>query len=188
MQSPVYDGSISRLTSSRDLYSEARSEALEELYKSKELDRSRPESIEADFEEVAASCGHFSFSLQDFAHEMQNYLGILEDLKVITEEQKKRSWSWTRFWRKDGMQLPIENSTESEQEPLALSIDDRNVPKDFTETASDRAAAQSLKVAAEETPSKQRMYKVFLRVVRTFERNDSEYLQVANTSTLIDFS
>ncbi|EHL03487.1 hypothetical protein M7I_0432 [Glarea lozoyensis 74030] len=33
----------------------ARSEALKELYKSKEMDRDRPASVEADFEEVAAS-------------------------------------------------------------------------------------------------------------------------------------
>ena len=32
---------------------------------------------EADFEEVAASCGYFSFSLLDFACEMQVYLEVL---------------------------------------------------------------------------------------------------------------
>jgi hypothetical protein len=49
---------------------------------------------------VAASCGYFSFSLQDFAEEMQNYLTILEDLKQETEKTKNRSWKWILFWRK----------------------------------------------------------------------------------------
>jgi hypothetical protein len=53
----------------RNLYSSARAEALKELYKSKDLDKTRPENVEADFEEVAASCGHFSFSLYDFGRQ-----------------------------------------------------------------------------------------------------------------------
>ena len=160
-----------------ELYSDARGNALEELYKSKELDRSRPESIEADFEEVAASCGHFSFSLQDFAHEMQNYLVILEDLKAVMENPPQRSWSWARFWRKNASQSFSEPAAPSEQEPLVLDLDGRTVPpKDFTESANDRAAAQNLKIAAVETPSKQGMYTVILPVVRILERNDSEYL------------
>lgn len=87
------------LTDALKLYSGARAEALKELYKSKDLGNEKPESIEADFEEVAASCGHFSFSLQDFAEEMQTYLEILEELKDEVEKPKRRSWSWLRFWR-----------------------------------------------------------------------------------------
>lgn len=54
----------------------------------------------ADFEEVAASCGYFSFSLQDFANEMKVYLGLLEDLKDEIEHRPQgRTWKWLRFWR-----------------------------------------------------------------------------------------
>jgi hypothetical protein len=81
------------------LYSDARANALEELYKSKELWKDRMESIEADLEEVAASCGHFSFSLQDFAQEMQVYLEVLEDLKTEIEKPNRRTWSWLKFWK-----------------------------------------------------------------------------------------
>ena len=42
------------------MYHSHRSEALKVLYKSKELHKDQSETIEADFEEVAASCGHFS--------------------------------------------------------------------------------------------------------------------------------
>lgn len=57
--------------------------------------------LEADFEEVAASCGYFSFSLLDFANEMKTYLEILDDLKLEVEERPcGKTWSWLRFWRR----------------------------------------------------------------------------------------
>ena len=55
--------------------------------------------IQADFEEVAASCGYFSFSLQDFANEMKAFLAILEDLKMETEHRPGgRTWTWLTAW------------------------------------------------------------------------------------------
>ena len=70
------------------------------LYKTKELNTERPMETVADFEEVAASCGYFSFSLQDFANEMKVYLGLLEDLKDEIEHRPQgHTWKWLRFWR-----------------------------------------------------------------------------------------
>ena len=55
--------------------------------------------VQADFEEVAASCGYFSFSLQDFANEMKAFLTILEDLKMETEHRPRgRTWAWLTPW------------------------------------------------------------------------------------------
>ncbi|KAG5978013.1 hypothetical protein E4U55_006413 [Claviceps digitariae] len=51
-------------------------------------------------EEIAASCGHFSFSLQSFGEEMAKYLDILEDLQCVTDDPK-RSWTWLLWWRAD---------------------------------------------------------------------------------------
>ena len=83
-----------------ELYSNARREALAILYRGKDLNRDRPTAIEADFEEVAASCGHFSFSLQDFAEDTREYLQILDDLKVETEKNpRSRTWNWLKVWR-----------------------------------------------------------------------------------------
>ncbi|KAI1810284.1 ribosomal protein L19 [Poronia punctata] len=81
------------------LYNESRARALEELYRTIETTRSASESIQADFEEVAAACGHFSFSLLSFADEMNKYLDALEDLKYATEHNK-RTWRWLRVWEK----------------------------------------------------------------------------------------
>ncbi|RYP35092.1 hypothetical protein DL767_003997 [Monosporascus sp. MG133] len=81
------------------LYNQARATALGELYKTIEFGRTRPETVQADFEEVAAACGHFSFSLLSFADEMQKYLDALDDLKYLVE-QNKRSWDWLKFWKR----------------------------------------------------------------------------------------
>jgi hypothetical protein len=83
------------------LYSSAREQSLALLYKKKDLHAARPMEMAADFEEVAASCGHFSFSLQDFAEEMRVYLDILDQLKVETDHtSRKRSWNWLKFWHR----------------------------------------------------------------------------------------
>ena len=83
-----------------DLYTESREEALDRLYKDQSLNKNRSQEYHADLEEVAASCGYFSFCLLDFANEMKNYLEILDDLKLEIEERPGgRSWNWIKFWR-----------------------------------------------------------------------------------------
>ncbi|KAK5987464.1 putative C26F1.08c-like protein [Cladobotryum mycophilum] len=81
-----------------DLYNNTRGSALQELYRSIELGRARSAAIQADIEEVAAACGHFSFSLQAVAEEIDSYLDALEDLEGATEIHV-RSWEWIKFWR-----------------------------------------------------------------------------------------
>lgn len=82
------------------LYTSSRQEALTLLYKSKEFARAGSVQVQADFEEVAASCGYFSFSLLDLANETKKYLEILDDLKLEVEERPNgRSWNWLKFWR-----------------------------------------------------------------------------------------
>lgn len=67
----------------------------------------------ADFEEVAASCGYFSFSLQDLASEMKVYLSLLEDLKYEVEERPGgRTWSWLKFWRFFGRPAKEDDATD----------------------------------------------------------------------------
>lgn len=84
-----------------DLYTKSREEALALLYKTKELNQARPVEVEADYEEVAASCGHFSFSLQYFANDMRVYLDILDELKFEMDERPGgRTWSWLKLWRR----------------------------------------------------------------------------------------
>lgn len=83
------------------MYMNARGVALAILYKEKHFNKTRPIELEADFEEVAASCGHFSFSLLDFANELNAYLDILDELKVELDERPGgRTWNWLRIWQR----------------------------------------------------------------------------------------
>ncbi|KAF2766526.1 hypothetical protein EJ03DRAFT_330027 [Teratosphaeria nubilosa] len=52
----------------------------------------------ADIEEVSACCGHFSFSLLDFAEGVLDYLAALDQLKAEME-RPKYSWSWLFPWK-----------------------------------------------------------------------------------------
>ena len=93
---PQFRSSLDKATR---LYSRAREEALNLVYKEKDLNTTRPLEMQADYEEVAASAGHFSCSLQDFAEELKHYLDILDELKYeVYERPYGRSWKWLRFW------------------------------------------------------------------------------------------
>ena len=121
------DGSIavdahfkSSLADAIKLYTVSRQEALQLLYRNKELTKERLMEIQADFEEVAASCGYFSFSLQDFAIEMKVYLDILDDLKLEVEERPEgRTWNWLKFWRR------FYTSGQRKRDPGKLSLSPR---------------------------------------------------------------
>ncbi|KAL7928438.1 Fusaric acid resistance protein-like domain-containing protein [Trichoderma chlorosporum] len=99
-----------------NLYNTARGKALRELYRSIELGRSRTENIQADIEEVAAACGHFSFSLQAVADEMDAYLDVLESLQH-SMKHPDRSWKWIKFWRNWKL-FQRRGDFDAESEPL----------------------------------------------------------------------
>lgn len=94
----VNDNFRHSLTEALFLFNAARADALEKLYKRLQLRGARSEKLQGDFEEVAAACGHFSFSLQTFGEEMQKYLGILDDLKH-EGDHRTRTWRWLQWWR-----------------------------------------------------------------------------------------
>ncbi|EEH38076.2 actin-interacting protein [Paracoccidioides lutzii Pb01] len=83
-----------------DLYRNARNDALNLVYLQKDSVKTKSVEMEADLEEVAASCGHFSFSLQAFTEQLKEILEILDELHLETEERPNgRSWGWLKFWR-----------------------------------------------------------------------------------------
>ncbi|KKZ60056.1 hypothetical protein EMCG_05179 [[Emmonsia] crescens] len=83
-----------------DLYHSARNDALNMVYWQKDFVKTKSVEAEADLEEVAASCGHFSFSLQAFAEQLKEILEVLDELQLETDERPNgRSWGWLRFWR-----------------------------------------------------------------------------------------
>lgn len=105
----VDDRFQTNLRTAIDMYTTSRKEALDTLYRSRSLNGPRSTEVLADLEEVAASCGHFSFSLLDLAEEALNYLDLLEDYRAeIERSPKRRTWYWLMFWRK---------SKDAEDEP-----------------------------------------------------------------------
>ena len=102
------------LTSAIDLFKSARREALASLYRNKDLYRTKSIERLADFEEIAASCGHFSFALIDFAEDTLAYLDILEDLKAETEmSPRKRTWEWLMVWKRTRINLDNDESSNA---------------------------------------------------------------------------
>lgn len=81
-----------------ELYELKRSEALATLYRSDEITQSRSLDANADVEEIAASCGYFSYNLLYFAEEMKTFLEILRNLQRL-QEQRPRTWRWLKFWK-----------------------------------------------------------------------------------------
>ncbi|KAL8670514.1 MAG: hypothetical protein Q9168_004948 [Polycauliona sp. 1 TL-2023] len=83
------------------LYSQSRQSALSKIYNTNKVDTEWSLDVEADFEEIAASCGVFSYALQDFANEMFNYLDVLDELKLEMEERPNgRTWGWLKIWQR----------------------------------------------------------------------------------------
>ncbi|KAK5114445.1 hypothetical protein LTR62_002380 [Meristemomyces frigidus] len=60
--------------------------------------QTKAEAVRADIEEVSACCGHFSFSLLDFAEDVLTYLDLLHDLKSEMQSPH-RSWRWLIPWK-----------------------------------------------------------------------------------------
>lgn len=91
----------SSLESAVRLYNQSRQDALSKIYATKAVNKEFSLDVEADFEEIAASCGVFSYALQDFANEMIICLDILDELKLEIEERPKgRTWNWLKVWRR----------------------------------------------------------------------------------------
>ncbi|RPB16577.1 hypothetical protein P167DRAFT_532133 [Morchella conica CCBAS932] len=93
---PAFSESLKKAV---ELYSEARIEALNTLYKSEAVTKERPMDEAADVEEIAASCGYFSSCLLYFAEEMGRFLSLLEELEHLQREGG-RTWEWLKFWKK----------------------------------------------------------------------------------------
>ncbi|KAG9234793.1 Fusaric acid resistance protein-like-domain-containing protein [Amylocarpus encephaloides] len=164
------------LTDAIKLYSVARSDALRELYKSKDIDRDRPPSVEADFEEVAASCGHFSFSLLSFAEEMQNFMTILEELKDLIDGPQPRSWKWLRFWWKERSSKKQSADSDPERESLIDQNRENDVPKDLPTFALQRRRSRTWKAESEgqENP-RSGLYRYAIVLLRFMERDDIRF-------------
>ncbi|KAF1810793.1 hypothetical protein P152DRAFT_483520 [Eremomyces bilateralis CBS 781.70] len=117
------------LRDAMDLFAQARKEALDRIYDNKGLSIASSTEMAADLEEIAASCGYFSSSLQDFAEDLMLYLNAIEELQEHLEMVggPQRSWSWLLipgFWSMF-RRRPKDELGDEEQQPL-LTEEERN--------------------------------------------------------------
>ncbi|ESU16544.1 hypothetical protein FGSG_09900 [Fusarium graminearum PH-1] len=161
-----------------NLYNNARSGSLEELYRTIEFGRTRSEKIQADIEEVAAACGHFSFSLQAVAEETDAYLDVLEDVKYTTETAS-RSWSWLKFWRRfNWTKSPDKNmmgDPEREsliQKPPVPRLRKSQIPKGIPDTMVARRDTFNWDAAPQASKLKRRFAQKMLQISRFVVRED----------------
>ncbi|KAM3451148.1 hypothetical protein MY3296_005520 [Beauveria thailandica] len=125
------------LTKSLEIFNTARAEALQGFYQRirQENDSGHPQIV---LEEVAAACGHFSFTLQTFGEEMKTYLDVLEDLKH-SYDQNRRSWRWLLWWRRSKSDhalatLPFDApETEALVKPIRKSAVPAGIPRSMRE-------------------------------------------------------
>lgn len=168
------------LGEARSLFDSARARALEELYGSIELDRSRSEKIQADIEEVAAACSHFSYSLQSVAEEIEAYLDAVDAFKLIVDS-KVRSWDWLRFWRhiwrpRKRAAIFLDDSEgqgvlePNEVRPLRKSAVPRGIPDAMLKQRDNYSWAASPNVGG----VTKRISQVALRFMRFLTRDDSK--------------
>ncbi|KAF4467318.1 Lactobacillus histidine kinase [Fusarium albosuccineum] len=160
------------------LYNAARAESLQELYRAIEMGRTRSEKIQADIEEVAAACGHFSFSLQAVAEETDAYLDVLEDLKYSTETGA-RSWNWLKIWKyfksfRASSKNPI-GDPERETllpKPPVKRLRKSQVPKGIPDTMVTRRDTFNWDAAPQSSRIKRRFAQKLLKISRFFVRDD----------------
>lgn len=145
-----------QLVESLSLFNTARIEALQQLYDSIKAHENATTHGKLILEEVAAACGHFSFSLQAFGEEMKKYLDVLEDLQHMNDNGR-RSWEWLLWWRngRDDSEpsvLPFDSpETESLIKPISRSPNQREIPDAITrrrDTYSWKAAPNASGVVA----------------------------------------
>jgi methyl-accepting chemotaxis protein len=161
-----------------NLYNNARAESLQELYHAIEMGRARSEKIQADIEEVAAACGHFSFSLQAVAEETDAYLDVLEDLKYTTETGK-RSWNWLKVWRyfkwaRASDKAPVDDPEQESliPKPPVRRLRKSQLPKGIPDTMVKRRDTFNWDAAPQSSKLKRRFAQRILTISRFLVRED----------------
>ncbi|KAF2267405.1 hypothetical protein CC78DRAFT_490269 [Lojkania enalia] len=156
------------LVEANTLFTNARKEALALVYKNKVPSKMGSVEVAADFEEVAASCGYFSSSLQDFAEDMITFLDILEELKE-NRYPRRRTWNWLKFWRKWGRS---KYTNDSEQSSLLDETPESGISQEIHNPISRQVLDES--DSGQPNGRQSFAYRVWI-ALRVFRRDDVKY-------------
>ncbi|KAH6900571.1 Fusaric acid resistance protein-like-domain-containing protein [Thelonectria olida] len=163
------------LTEALGLFNAARTDALQELYDHIEMADS-PEMKLANLEEVAAACGHFSFSLQSVGEEVLKYLDVLDNLNY-SNQHRRRSWRWLLWWRAPDLddRKPLWPSESPEADnlinPMTQLTNTPNLPSVLSEHRNSRALDRPS--SAREIPAW--LVRKILRLFRKLARDDRKF-------------
>ncbi|KAI9669664.1 MAG: hypothetical protein M1831_007360 [Alyxoria varia] len=161
------------LKSAVDLFEKSRKEALQLVYKTKEISQANSFSVAANFEEVAASCGHFGSSLQDLAESCMTYLDVLEEFETeVHPPLHRRSWKWLLFWRPN----PDESTQSAETGRNTSQQDHQHMGFPFhMPSLGTRRFFQRL-AEPDKQPSSQETFRYRLwKTLRVFRRDDIKF-------------
>ncbi|KAK5942205.1 hypothetical protein PMZ80_006160 [Knufia obscura] len=162
---PRFELSLERALS---LYRENRKEALKAVYDKKDMDRNRPIEVEADWEEAAACCGHFSFSLLEVAEQIKHFLHCLDDLQIEVEDPSgSRSWSWLKFWRRGESPVSLL--------PLELYDTDHNKLKDIPDPQSREARDRQYWEESQKSKWKQGLSRQIYNLFALLRQEDNKF-------------
>jgi hypothetical protein len=151
-----------------ELYRESREEALKTIYRQKEVIKVQTMEVEADLEEVSASCGHFSFSLLEFGEQLKQLLAILDELQLESEERPNgRSWNWLKFWRWR------QQSSETEA-PLAEQVAIPNGAEARLNSSSSNAPSSTRRTPLDKSAKGTLTYRLW-KSLEVFRRDDTKF-------------
>ncbi|KAK6345288.1 hypothetical protein TWF718_007211 [Orbilia javanica] len=150
-----------------DLYTEKRKLALDQLYNHKDISGRKSADLAADQEEVAASCGHFAYSLEDFGKELFDLLDILDQLEGIQELPLPKTWHWLNPFRH------IFRKPNEEVEDGDRRID-RVLPQQLPGGLSDVKVLQE-EIARRENKTHNALGYRIWKALRTFRRDDVKF-------------
>ncbi|KAF3919921.1 hypothetical protein AA313_de0201744 [Arthrobotrys entomopaga] len=157
-------------TSLRDalsLYTEKRKVALDQLYNTQDVSGRKSADLAADQEEVAASCGHFAYSLEDFGKELFSLLDILDQLEGIQELPLPRTWNWLKPWRLFYKKSNLEAGRRQ-------STVDRVLPQQLPQGLTDVRALQE-EIARRENKTHNALGYRIWKALRVFRRDDVKF-------------
>lgn len=107
-----------------NLFNQNHEKAIGLLYKQDLFKREADLDTKIDQEEVAASCGNFSYMLSDVCKEVESYLDILEEYYHLqTHSSEYRSFEFLKFWKYTGKflkEVVFNSNTESNDLQYAL--------------------------------------------------------------------
>lgn len=159
-----------------DLYQESREKALKVIYRQKELLQIQTPEVEADLEEVSASCGHFSFSLLEFGEQLKDLLRILDELQLEAEERPNgRSWSWLKVWRWRTAQTQNTKPLDSEQPLLGPTVGEGVTPVASISPFGLEGRQTPPTKRPEKPPAKERLSYRIWKSLGVFRREDTKF-------------